>query len=391
METRIQKHILENSPNGYCILNISLEMLSASPRFLELFRSPWESLKDLNWIELILEKNFQKKREKAFLRWFHLKLNTIKTESTLVSRIIDDFRSEFFIVIKPLYKLEHTEKEFLISIFPLGDVMKLLKERLNQKVYREYRIAGKIQRNLNDYIIEMIEGRFFKYHFNRVFLPSSYLSGDIVNIKTVSRRYSSMFIGDGRGHGLPAALYSSLINSYLNIIAKEVSDGNDSPARLLEDVNKNAYRDFTGSGEYYFFSGFYGLIDGNGKDFTFTNAGHPHPVLVRNGVVTRLDTNGPIVGVFEDAIYSENKLELQDDDMMIFFTDGFYELFPDNHMTVESDGITGIIEGFLTENNNPDLLIDFLKKLINRIHSKSIVNDDVTILFLKVEGKNINQ
>jgi sigma-B regulation protein RsbU (phosphoserine phosphatase) len=71
-----------------------------------------------------------------------------------------------------------------------------------------------------------------------------------------------------------------------------------------------------------------GTFDETHGVFTYTNAGHLPPLVVRNGSVERLDVNGMVVGAFPLAKYSESNVELKCGDLLVFFTDGISE--PEN-------------------------------------------------------------
>lgn len=378
--------IIENSPVGYCIISADLELSFANKTLLNYFDLDIDQVMGGKWLDLAIEKNFLKKRKKAFTRWLKTKFSGHNIANKLVLKILDNSNYEFYVQIDPL----ENNQEFLVTIYPVSGTILLHHSRLTRTLNTEYRIAGKIQRNINDYIVDIIEGRYFKYHFKRLFMPSGILSGDIINVRTISRRYASLFLGDGKGHGLPAALYSSLIHSYLNMIGTDVIHGNESTAKLIEGVNKVACRDFKGTNEYYFFSGIFGLIDGNTKNFRLTNAGHPYPVLIRDRKVSRLPSNGSLIGIDDQAQYTEDNLELRHNDTLIFFTDGVYDITMNNlDPDSEHDGLTDYLQAFMDqENSSAKGAIDYLIDSIHKFRSYLDTTDDISILQMHVEEKS---
>jgi sigma-B regulation protein RsbU (phosphoserine phosphatase) len=69
---------------------------------------------------------------------------------------------------------------------------------------------------------------------------------------------------------------------------------------------------------------FYGVLEG--RRFTYTNAGHNAPMLVRaNGESTRLEQGGAVLGVFPDWVYQQGEVRLQPSDRLLLFSDGITE------------------------------------------------------------------
>jgi len=74
-----------------------------------------------------------------------------------------------------------------------------------------------------------------------------------------------------------------------------------------------------------FISCFYGLLDTQTRKFTYANAGHCPPMLVRGRTCTRLHEGGSVMGVFPDQNYLPGEVELRSGDTLVFFTDGVTE------------------------------------------------------------------
>ncbi len=61
------------------------------------------------------------------------------------------------------------------------------------------------------------------------------------------------------------------------------------------------------------------------RRLTFTHAGHPPMLLVRDGMVQRLLQPGVLLGVFDDVDYAAASIQLEPDDLLVMFTDGLIE------------------------------------------------------------------
>ena len=80
-----------------------------------------------------------------------------------------------------------------------------------------------------------------------------------------------------------------------------------------------------GSGKFITF--FYGVLDGAARRFSYTNAGHCEPILVRqSGECVRVNHGGVVLGVFPDWSYQEEHVDLAPGDRLALFTDGITEI-----------------------------------------------------------------
>ena len=99
-------------------------------------------------------------------------------------------------------------------------------------------------------------------------------------------------------------------------------------ARVMCNVNQLVF-DATPVNRYATF--FYGEFNRETKLFTYVNAGHNPPIILRQVAaesethVIRLSTGGPVVGLFRNAPYQQATLILEPGDLFLGFTDGISE------------------------------------------------------------------
>ena len=67
---------------------------------------------------------------------------------------------------------------------------------------------------------------------------------------------------------------------------------------------------------------FYGVLDSRARRLTYCDAGHEPPILVRGGEVSRLEAGGPLLGVYDEAEFAYEAVELQAGDALVVFSDG---------------------------------------------------------------------
>jgi phosphoserine phosphatase RsbU/P len=68
----------------------------------------------------------------------------------------------------------------------------------------------------------------------------------------------------------------------------------------------------------------YGKLGQDGT-LTYCNAGHNPPLIVSKSDVRRLETGGPIVGLFEHAPFDEETIRLAPDECLVIYSDGISE------------------------------------------------------------------
>jgi len=168
------------------------------------------------------------------------------------------------------------------------------------------------------------------------YLPLDQIGGDFYSA-IQSENGLNIFIGDISGHGVAAALFLSLLKYFSESIIREYGY---SPGRCLEELNFIYWNKIISS---YFFTAVAGIFSfENGIKFTFSNGGHPHPVLMKaGGEIFFIGDNDTVVGIFESQKFQEFETVIEEGDMLFFYTDGI----PETHNS--SDKIIGYDETLL--------------------------------------------
>jgi serine phosphatase RsbU (regulator of sigma subunit) len=124
--------------------------------------------------------------------------------------------------------------------------------------------------------------------------------------------------GDVTGKGMGAAL---LMSSFL-ASARVLYDSCDDPAELARRLGAMVHRS---TDRTRFVTGFVGCLDPATGTLHYVNAGHPWPMLVRDGVLRELESNGVPFGVVPGFPYSTATVELAPGEVCAVFTDGIPE------------------------------------------------------------------
>lgn len=220
--------------------------------------------------------------------------------------------------------------------------------------------------------------------------PARMVSGDYYDYETIRDTQIALAIGDVAGKGISAALLmatlqSSLrtqLQSWLEVAAVAVGNGMlavpVSTSRVVSRLNSQLHS-YTSPEKYATFClGVYDEISGR---FTYTNAGHLPPLLVREGVASRLDVNGTVVGAFPYAEYGESHVELSTGDMLVFFTDGVTE--PENEYgeMFGEDRLVDLIAR--NAHRSDDQIIQMVLEGVHQWTASEELQDDMTILMAR--------
>jgi serine phosphatase RsbU (regulator of sigma subunit) len=198
----------------------------------------------------------------------------------------------------------------------------------NQRMKRDLDAAARVQRTLLPESFPQIEGLDFAWTYR----PCDELAGDALNIVRINDDLIALYLLDVSGHGVPAALLSVAVTRSLHprvggapslVAGPGANPEAVAPAQVAARLN--ALFPMESNGDHYF-TMIYGLLDVRTRRLRFTVAGHPAPILVREGTPPqRLDVTGFAIGMIDEAEYDEAVLDLLPGDRLYFHSDGLTE------------------------------------------------------------------
>jgi phosphoserine phosphatase RsbU/P len=180
---------------------------------------------------------------------------------------------------------------------------------------RELEEARRIQRKLLPSTVPQVDGCEIASQWR----PASGVGGDCFDIIQFDQSRLALCIADVVGKGIPGALLMSNLQAAVRAFASQASQ----PSELCHQVNQILCGRIA---EGRFITFFYCTIDTSLGLLAYANAGHYHPIVVRqDGSVSRLVEGGPVLGVLADACYEQGQISLNSGDRVILFTDGVTE------------------------------------------------------------------
>ena len=185
-----------------------------------------------------------------------------------------------------------------------------------ERLQKEIEIAAHVQSSILPVLPPSIPG----LDIAGVSLPAREVGGDFFDYIAFGQDAVGMTIADVSGKGLAAALLTLQSKNIIHAFAKE----NPSPAQVLSKANTVLYDDYSRAG--MFLSAFYATLDVRTKMLLYASAGHNPPLLRRtDGTYLHLEPTGSLLGISHDLAIAEERVQLQENDVLVLYTDGVSE------------------------------------------------------------------
>jgi sigma-B regulation protein RsbU (phosphoserine phosphatase) len=182
----------------------------------------------------------------------------------------------------------------------------------------ELRMAGLLQR---DFLPTQLPDSS-RLHWATIFLPAEWVSGDIYDVVRLDEQHIGFYVADVVGHGIPAALLTIFLKQAL-VMRQTIGSSYRifSPAEVMKNLNL-AMTEQKLSG-YQFATCCYCLLNIDTLQLTYARAGHPYPILTRGRQQPRqLEIRGSLLGIFEQAEFGQQTVQLQGGDKLLLYSDG---------------------------------------------------------------------
>ncbi len=286
---------------------------------------------------------------------------------------------------KKLNKSEYkpADIEFLESIVNLSVISlenaNLFDEYLEKKkIESELKIAREIQIALLPKFIPKIKC----YDVIAENIPALQVGGDYFDIIKLSEEKYALVIADVSGKGTPASLLMSNIQSAVHSYLKLYDEKTFDLSLITQKINEVIYEN---TPPEKFITFFWGLLDCKAHTFEYINAGHNPPIILRHDEVIPLDKGGFMIGILDTGVfYEKGVVELNDDDIIVFYTDGVTEAMNTLHEEYGEEKLIEVVKYHKAKETS-----DILSKVKNSIAEFTLgmpPYDDITMIILKKNG-----
>jgi sigma-B regulation protein RsbU (phosphoserine phosphatase) len=203
------------------------------------------------------------------------------------------------------------------------------------------------------------------------------LGGDLCEVVPIDAGHTVIAVGDASGDSVPAAMVMSAVRGALRTLASVQPGEIVHTERVMEKLN-GMLCDITPA--HQFMSLLVGLLDTTCDAFTYSNAGHPLPILMRRGTATLLHSHGMLLGVLKDSAYDRSVVPLKAGDMLVLYSDGVSEAMDRRRKMFRSDGIVEALRKHMAK--SADEIVQAIWSDLNQ-HLGDGTPDDRTLLVVK--------
>jgi sigma-B regulation protein RsbU (phosphoserine phosphatase) len=247
-----------------------------------------------------------------------------------------------------------------------------------QRIDDELKLAADIQTSLLPRSAPTIRG----YDMFGLNIPSEEVGGDYYDFIELDRSNTGIAIGDVSGKGVPASILVAHVQASLRAQAENLYHIDSIMSKVNVALSKitEAAR---------FASVFYCVLDCDRDILTYCNAGHNPPIVFRqDGTILSLETGGLVLGMFPDATYAHERLQLMHGDVVFMYTDGVTEATDSDGRQIGLERISTLAKENMT--SSAEEICSAVISEVKSFSSSLRLSDDITMVVLKVTGSRRN-
>lgn len=198
-------------------------------------------------------------------------------------------------------------------------------------------------------------------------------------------------IADVCDKGIASALFMSVFRSltrYSILVLTEKSKNKEIKiAEVLKDaiIQVNDYMATNHGKASMFATLFLGAYTEATQELSYVCAGHETPIIIRSeGVLEKLETTGPAIGIFPQAEYNVKTIELKPGQIVFTYTDGLIDARSPTDESWGMEGIEGVLSGIDPKEMTAKCLVDLMNEKISNHRGDADQFDDLTMLVMKI-------
>ncbi len=265
----------------------------------------------------------------------------------------------------------------MVTAFANQAALSITRARLIQETFEKNKIKEQLQvaREIQKSFQPSKEMKYLGYDFDAVNISSEEVGGDYFDFIPIVDNQLGVTIADVSGKGLPASL---IMASFRASLIAEIRN-NYAIRTILRKVN-NLICESVEKGK--FVTAVYGVLDMKNRIFTFANAGHNPPILLRaTGEVEFLSTGGWTLGIMPEREYEERPIHIRDGDILVLYTDGVTEAESPSGELFGTERLVDMVK--TNRQRSAKEMRETVVQEIIRFRDPSSQPDDLTIVIIK--------
>jgi serine phosphatase RsbU (regulator of sigma subunit) len=258
-------------------------------------------------------------------------------------------------------KLEKTERE---------------KSRYIERLEDDLEKARKIQQSIIPGELPEIKG----LDIAAKFIPSGVVGGDLYDVIPLDGNLVAFLLFDVSGHGLDAAFIASMAKmAFANNIPRY-----GSPSEIMQAVNIELEKNIKTN---HFVASILGILDLSKLRLDYCNCGHIPPLIYskKSNRIDSLKIGSLPLGVTSEINIKVETLELQENDQLLFHTDGLNECMDRKKNMFGMSSLKKSFGKYLKY--GAKMLVDRIENDRRRFTGDRPNEDDITILAIGVKNE----
>ena len=208
-----------------------------------------------------------------------------------------------------------------------------------------------------------------------LYKPARVVSGDLFDYFFVDDDNLIFTIGDVSGKGVPAAIFMSIAQTIIK---------NNASYKKAKNIVTKANQDLcTNNMHQFFVTLFLGILNVKKGELNYCNAAHTKSfILKKNGIITELNqSHGLPLGLYTDKNYKDSKIELNEGDKIILYTDGVTDLLDDNKQRF---GAERLKKSLVPLNElGPEELVAQIENTLDGFRGNAPQSDDICVFVIE--------
>jgi serine phosphatase RsbU (regulator of sigma subunit) len=206
------------------------------------------------------------------------------------------------------------------------------------------------------------------------------MAGDFFDFIPLDENNLGILIADVTDKGVGPALYMALSRTLIRTYASEYQFEPDTVffaanRRILQDARARLY-----------VTAFFGVLNTETGKFTYSNAGHNPPYLLRADGITvePLGVTGMPIGIEDEAIWEQREVQLNPGDVLLLYTDGIPDAVNEEGEFFEVETFIDVAQLHATAPAH-EIQAAVIEQLQQFVGDAPQV-DDITLMILRREG-----